>query len=219
VDLVTSAVEGFLLGVSMGAYCITLCAPMLCPHIVAKCSGIKQGFKASLLFSFGRLVAYLLFGSLFGIVGLAFIQQSSIYSIVNIMSLFFIGILLLIYGSVISFGEGFARKIPFHSSRILAGIRSSFILGFVIGIIPCFPLIAVLVRAFTEASLLFYMVLFATFWVGTSINLIIVGTLFGKIGESLKRRVERERLQRVCGFSMIVVGFLFLAEGFMAVIG
>lgn len=181
---------------------------------MVKYYGIKQGFKASLLFCLGRLVAYFLFGSLFGIIGQTLTQGLSIYSII---SLFLLGILLVIYGSVTSFGEGITSKIPYCLCRALTGIRSSFILGFVVAVIPCFPFIAVIVRAFAGGSVLFSIVLFASFWFGTSLHLMIIGTMFGKIGESVAQRVRKERVRRVCGFSMIIVGLLFLVEGFMAV--
>ena len=59
-------VNGFLLGLTTGVFCLTWCIPALLPLILSKGRKIKQSFFLFFEFTFGRLIGYILFGGLVG---------------------------------------------------------------------------------------------------------------------------------------------------------
>lgn len=212
ITLITSIVEGFLLGTSIGAYCVGFCLPVLAPHIMIGHRGIRSSFRASLFFCFGRLIAYVPLGLLLGLVGSVLLEKMlPTYSAIGLGLL---GFFVLIYGAFAFTGGDIVKRFLPRFCSFLEGVKSSFILGFVAALIPCFPLVTVVIKALIEASVLRSIVLLTSFWSGTSIYLISVGILSGKVGDSLELRIGLERVRRICGFSMIMVGLLFLVESF-----
>ena len=61
--------EGLILGLTLGTSCLVTCLPILLAHIVADHPGIKNGFLSSFSFSIGRLIAYSIYATIFGLTG------------------------------------------------------------------------------------------------------------------------------------------------------
>jgi hypothetical protein len=64
--------EGALLGLSTGVYCLTACLPLLAPYLMAEGRALwRENFRILLEFLGGRLLAYLLFAVLASLAGQA----------------------------------------------------------------------------------------------------------------------------------------------------
>jgi len=72
------------------------------PHIVADHRGVREGLFTSILFSLGRLVAYLVFDLVLGMVGEALLDHIHSWLSPTVMG---IGFLLLAYGFSMSYGR------------------------------------------------------------------------------------------------------------------
>lgn len=213
--LAVIVIEGLLIGLSIGAYCIGFCLPILTPHVMIGHRGVKSGFKASLLFCLGRLIAYLPLGLLLGIVGSVVIEE--ILPTYSAVGLSILGFFVIIYAIFTSIEEVNLKRFFPSLCPVFEGSKSSFVLGFAAALIPCFPLIAVIARALIEASVLHSVVLLISFWLGTSVYLIIIGVLSSIVGVSLELRIGMKRIRRICGYSMMIVGLLFMVEGLIAI--
>ena len=69
--------EGFMLGLSNGAACITYCAPMLLPYLLGEAKGILRSSVLTAQFLSGRLVGYLLFAVLAWVINRSVVQGVS----------------------------------------------------------------------------------------------------------------------------------------------
>jgi len=193
--------EGFTLGLSTGPYCLTACAPILVPYMLAE---QRMGWRgnAFLLAEFmgGRLAAYLLFGAAAGLAG----PKLSGHLPPWMMSaaLLASGLLMLAYL--------FVKAAP--GSRLCAagwvskGIRRlPFALGFVLGINLCPPFAAGLVRVLALGSAFLGTVYFAAFFVGTSLYLLPVAVSFPFLSQ--------KRLRFIGALAGALAGLWFTASG------
>jgi len=131
--------ELFVAGIGLGfGSCFLFCAPLISSYILAKGFNHKEGLKFTVIFSAGRILAY----SILGLVAVAFINtigiQKSVFKQVG-------GILILLMLPVYGF---FGEKIKF-CNFIYKHIGqktniNTFVLGFLIGLSPCAPLIGIL---------------------------------------------------------------------------
>ncbi|MFA6092578.1 MAG: sulfite exporter TauE/SafE family protein [Elusimicrobiota bacterium] len=162
--------EGFVLGLSTGPYCLTSCAPLFFPYMLA--DG-REGWKAHVLFFCellaGRLAAYLLFGLLAGTAGAFFPAARS----PKIMSgaLLCSGALLLCVPAFKVFPSGPARLCGW-ALRSRAVRRMPFALGFLAGINLCPPFAAGLVRVLELGGAWAGAGYFTAFFLGTSLYLL-----------------------------------------------
>lgn len=166
--MISYLIEGFALGISTGPYCFSACSPMLVPYLLADSrSNWKGNIKLLLEFVMGRLVAYLLFGTVAGMIAKEFSGQ--IPPIIIKGSVLLSGFLMLAYFLYKKFPHLSFCKIvlkPEWSNRF------PFILGFLIGINLCPPFVTGLIRVFESGSVEFGIIYFAAFFFGTTLFLI-----------------------------------------------
>lgn len=132
-----------MLGVSQ---CMLSCAPILVLYIAGTKEGWQDAVKATLVFSFSRLFAYVLLGLLAGLVGM-FITDSLHNMGFSTYIWIGAGVFITIIGILIIFG----KDPRLHFCRILMkdmvknSIISMALLGFIVGFASyCAPLIAIL---------------------------------------------------------------------------
>ncbi|HAH31466.1 MAG TPA: hypothetical protein DCL44_04025 [Elusimicrobia bacterium] len=161
--------EGFLLGLSTGAYCLASCLPVLAPYLLA---GGSSSWKANsflfLQFLSGRLLAYALFalsavalGKLSG----PYLPPAALSAGMIITSLFMFYFL---------FSGRLKKHISCFASPPAAWAEKQipFFLGFITGVNICPPFAAGLLRLMGLADLFKGLVYFGGFFISTSIFLL-----------------------------------------------
>jgi sulfite exporter TauE/SafE len=214
VDTATILLEGLILGLTVGTSCLITCLPILVAHITADHPGFKNGFISSISFSFGRLLAYFLWAIIFGMTGYlldAFLNSST--SVFVIFSSVMIAFLIL-YGLSLVIGETY---FPSLSSKVCAFTRknhSSLVLGILIGLFPCGPLIYIFGQAVLLGAnnLFLSFIFFLVFWIGTTLYLCIAGISIGGSAAFIRRHEKVERIRFISGLILIILGLFHLME-------
>lgn len=185
--------------------CLAYTAPLLLPYIGATKRNWKDGLRVGLVFSIGRLLALAILGGLatviFSFINRFFPPQKSgwLYLIVA----FF----MIIMGILIILGKGF--KVHIGKSILDKGDKSMFLFGFLMGIAPCVPYVAILtyIACVAENSILVGVLYAALFAIGTAIAPVALGTLMGIIPAKLFRSAKWLKVfQVICGVVLILFG-------------
>ena len=110
------AIKPFTAGLVLGAsQCIISCVPMLALYVAGTREGWREGLRATLVFSFSRLITYVLLGLAAGFAGMVitdFLQNPGFSSYLWISAGAFISLL----GVLVMLG----KKPPFHFCRALS---------------------------------------------------------------------------------------------------
>ena len=198
---------GLTLGLGVGVSCMVLCAPVLAPHVAADHPVAKEGLYASLLFCFGRLTSY----STLGVLSSLFGEVVPYGQAVTAPVVFTLGCLLALYGLSISFG--------LHSSigpkicEFFRMGRSTFLLGLLAGLSPCLPLLAAVIYSATLANMVESVLFMMSFWFGSSMYTLVLGTVVGAVAGICSERMNVGRIRRISGVAMMVVGLVFVIQG------
>jgi sulfite exporter TauE/SafE len=200
-------------GIGMGwGPCLALSGPILLPYIAATKEGWREGLRASAAFSFGRLLALAILG---GLASVAFASVNRFFPPHRSGYLYLVmAVFVVLMGALIILGKGF--KAPFYRSlreRILEGGTASTLgLGFLIGILPCATLVAILTYIACVATNALYGVVYAlSFGVGTVVPLMILGPLVSFLPERvLKSATPLSIFRAICGAILILFGLQLL---------
>jgi len=157
------------------------------------------------LFSTGRLIALALLGGIatvaFSFINQFFPPQKSGWLYV-IAALF-----MIVLGILIIMGKGF--KIHIGDKILHKGSESMFVMGFLMGIAPCVPYVAILtyIACIAENAVLTGILYGALFALGTAVAPTLLGTLMGIIpGQLLKKDKLYKAFQVSCGIILILFG-------------
>ena len=190
-------IQPFLLGLSVGIFCLTYCVPFIAPYIVAEERKIKKNFKVILKFIFGRFWGYVLFGAIFGYLGERI--DLPIVNLILIISLMVLSLLLIVYAL------GFLKPKWSLCSGKFFKEKSPLLMGFLMGINICPPFLMSLAYVFTLHSVVKGIVYFIVFFIATSLYmlpLVFLG-LLGKLKE----------FRLIARISALIVGIIFLVYG------
>ncbi len=210
------AVELFIIGivVSMGP-CLTFCVPVILSYIAGTQEGWKRGLISILIFSFTQLIVYSILGLLAGLFGKILTERLN-----QVSGLVFIigGLFISVIGLLIIFGS----QTGHHLCRILTKrvvedrIKGPVLIGLIIGIIPCLPLLGVLTYIVLKTQNLWQ----GAFWgfafgMGKFVSpLIPLGILAGILPVNLSRNDKIYKLfNRLCGFGLTFVGIHLMVSG------
>jgi len=202
-DSIKLLVAGFVMG---WGPCLTYTAPLLLPYVGATRTNWQGGLRVALVFSIGRLLALAILGGLatvaFGRINQFFPPQRSgwLYAIAALF--------MVVMGGLIIVGKGL--RIPIGNRVLERGTESIFLFGFLMGVAPCVPYVAILtyIACIAENAVLDGVMYGAVFAVGTAIAPTVLGTLVGIIpGTLLKSAKVLRTFQVVCGFVLILFGF------------
>jgi sulfite exporter TauE/SafE len=204
--MLSNCLRLLMAGFTMGwGPCLAYVAPFLLPYIAATKGNWKEALRVGLIFSIGRLLALSILGGLatvvFSSINRFFPPQKSgwLYLIVA----FF----MIIIGTFIILGKGL--KMPVGKRILDKGSESMFLFGFLMGIAPCVPYVAILtyIACIAENAILAGILYAAVFATGTAIAPIVLGTLMGIIPGRLFRREKFFKIfQVVCGAVLVVFG-------------
>ncbi len=204
-DLLKLLTGGFTMG---WGPCLAYTAPLLLPYIGGTKASWRAGLRVGLMFSLGRLISLVILGALatvaFKTINRFFPPTRSGYlHLVTALLMVTLGVLILL-------DKGF--RIPIGGAwrkRMLdRGDESMLFLGFLVGLSPCAPLVAVLTYIACTAGNLASGALYAlSFGIGTAFSAIAVSALTGLFPERIFRgRRPRRVFQIVCGAVLILFG-------------
>jgi len=189
-------VNGFLLGLTTGIFCLTWCIPVLLPLILSGKRKIKQSFFIFFEFVFGRLIGAALFGGLIGYLGLKI--ESEIIRTINLIVMVFLAILLIFYG----IGWLKQKKI---FCQFFKKIKFPALLGFLIGVNICPPFLLALTYVFNVGGVGKGILFFISFSLATSLYLVPF-VFLGFLG-------SRKIFQKIARIIAVFVGVFFLIYG------
>lgn len=163
-------IKGLALGFSAGIFCIGFCYPVLAPLMLSKQeSGFKSSAFSLLIFILGRLVAYLIFGALFGFIGGMISSLPSFHTIIFPIAYLVLGILMILYGIVTSFPHWTMCR---YLDRYFQNRKSNLIFGFLTGINICPPFLLAITTATELGKPWQGIVFFFFFFLATTVYLL-----------------------------------------------
>jgi sulfite exporter TauE/SafE len=162
--------KALLLGLSTGLFCAGFCVPLVGPLMLSDDSrGVRRSAFRVLLFLAGRLVAYLLFGLVFGALGGILSRMRGIKAILLPLPYAILGLLMIVYAVVQSFPHiGFCRAV---SPRIRSGWYLALV-GFLAGINLCPPFLLAVTTVMDIGGPLRGALFFLVFFLATSVYLL-----------------------------------------------
>lgn len=206
------AIELFTAGIVLGAsQCVISCAPMLVLYVAGTREGWRDGLKATLIFSISRLFACVLLGFVAGFSGALladFLQNPGFGSYLWISAGAFISLL----GGLIMLGKEPRVHLcqPLSRHIVNDSTKSMALLGFIVGVAPCAPLLGVLTYiAFSVKDPLMGAFYAFSFGVGTAIitPIVILGILSSVVPRLLFKNPRIfDIFKRSCGLLLLFFG-------------
>lgn len=197
--------QGFVLGLSSGTFCLISCAPAIVPTLLLEeRAGRWAAWGQLLQFMGGRLLAYLLVGLAGGYVGMRWGAGLPAWVFGwawIVMAALFIGQVLLQWRRRAGGGWGASlwRRLP----PTLPGL--AVLLGLLVGLRPCLPLWLALTTVLERGRPLEGLLLFAAFFVATSLFLLPLG-LLGRLS-------RHPAVRQVARWTALLVGVGFFLMG------
>ena len=208
-------IELFSMGITMAfGPCPFFCTPIVLSYIAGTQESGRKGFQSVLIFSLSRAIIYVLLGSLAGFFGKMLTTTLDKYG----LTIYIIGgTFISLSGILILMGKNpnlplcqILRKYTTEND-----IRSSIILGIIIGLLPCTPLLGILVyislisKGLWQGALLGF-----SFGVGTIISpLITLGILVSALPKIIiKSHKVLEIFKKACGFLLFLFGVQLLVS-------
>lgn len=196
-------------GIGMGwGPCLALCGPILLPYIAATKAGWREGLRMSVAFSLGRLLGLAILG---GLASVAFASVNRFFPPHRSGYLYLVmAVFIVLMGVLVMLGTGF--RLPFYRTLkehiVERGTASMVGLGFLIGISPCAPLVAILTYiAYTATNVLYGIAYGLSFGIGSIIPLILLGPLVGLLpGRLFKSATLLRAFRATCGAILVLFG-------------
>jgi sulfite exporter TauE/SafE len=208
-------VQGFLLGLANGTTCLTFCAPVLVPYLLGEGEGVRRNLLMLLQFLIGRLAGYLLFGLAAWASGSLLLGTTAEHS--AMLGVAYVGLAVLLLVTALR------RHVSHGGGCALEGARTGLLrlhrwpvavpaaMGFLAGLKVCPPLLLAFAGAASAGSLVDSLLLFVTFFAGTSIYFLPISFL-----GALRRA---SALRTVGQFAAAIVALYYLYAGVLLIIG
>ncbi|MBN1369907.1 MAG: sulfite exporter TauE/SafE family protein [Dehalococcoidaceae bacterium] len=202
-------ITGMSLGFSAGTSCTAVCFPILIPYLASDTSTrILSGLKTVLLFSAGRLVSYMALG-----VGVAFILGSADISplMVPVVTLI-LSLVLVLYGLNTLGAFNTSQKPVARACRGITSRRPHFIMGMLVGLRPCIPLIAALMYTVNLSGVADVVIFMLFFGIASSMLIIVFGVAGRGFLNLLVNRIGLDRIRRLSGLVLVIMGAVFMLQ-------
>ena len=195
--IVETISRGMLLGLSTGVFCLVTCAPVYVPFVLSEDRKLRRNILSIGQIAIGRLIAYLFFGLILGILGKQIDGPWLNKAIGTAMIL--LSVLMLAFVAV--------KKWPHFGLCKLSKkyVNYPAFFGLLTGINVCPPFLLAMSAALSYTSITGSILLFGGFFVGTSFYLILLVPL------GLAAKVESIRLIGL--ITTVMSGVMFLALG------
>lgn len=202
-------IELFTIGITMAfGPCLFFCTPIILSYIAGTQDSGRKGFKSVLIFSLSRAFIYVLLGLLAGLLGKILTTSLDKYSLTIYITG---GAFISLSGILILLGKNINLPIceTLRKYTVENDIRSSIVLGIIIGLLPCTPLLGILVYISLISKDLWQGALLGlSFGVGTIISPLII---FGILVSSLPKIIIKspkilDIFKKTCGFLLFLFG-------------
>ncbi len=198
----------FISGVLLGSgACLISCGPILIFYFAGTGKDIKKSLISYGIFSFSRMLVYGLLGVLVFIIGQ--FATENIFGSFRVYTNVFGGLFIMLVGFFMIFGKKPGAGLIAKLHNKLAGSDNAVValLGIIIGLIPCGPLLAVLsyVGLFSNAwidSLLYSLF----FGLGTAISPVIIFVIFTGMFSQYVKISNSKIIDFTCGLIIIILG-------------
>ncbi len=173
--------QGFLLGLANGTSCLAFCMPVLVPFLLHEGKNLHHSLGTLLKFLGGRLGGYILFALLAWATGNVVLAAANAQTLV--IGAAYVGLSVLLLISVFRPAPPASPACAVKEARSLFGRWPALLpvgMGFLAGLKVCPPLLLAFADAANLGSLGGSLLLFLSFFLGTSIYfapLIFVGSL------------------------------------------
>lgn len=205
----------FLLGFSFGAGpCLVACGPLFLSYSAGTGKGLAGSALAYILFSFSRIAVYLALGIAIFLFG----QAMTNYALGSFSRYLYVigGSFIILLGVFIAIGKNlnhaFCHKI--QGAFIKKDAKTLVILGMVVGILPCAPLISVISYIGLIARTWFDSLLFSLYFgLGTAVSPLFLLALFtGLIPKWMNPRILK-LFNLACGLVVVFLGARLIRRG------
>lgn len=222
----------FVIGLLGGAHCLGMCGPlvtMYADRVSGRSNTISwYELRQHALFNSGRTLSYAVIGTILGLLGSLFFETAAVVSlggIVRAVTGVTVGIAIAIAGVGYVFGGPsiFSRIEALGASVGVVDVLTARVdtwvsgprivgLGAIHGLLPCPILYPSYLYALARGSPLEGGLSLGVLGLGTFPTLFLYGTAFGSLSP-----LSRAALHRVLGVAFIILGYLPLSMGLMAV--
>lgn len=207
------------MGLSFGAGpCLASCGPILVSYLAGSKRNIPKGIVDYVLFSAARVLVYLVLG-----LGVFFLGRFVIGNLLSGLSRYVLiigGIFIILIGVFTAF-DGVIKFQPCQSlyQRIFSSdTKNIFIIGLVVGLLPCAPLLAILSYVGITSRSVFEAILYSLFFgLGTALSpLILLVVITGLIPNWMaKQGAKPQRIfALISGLVIVFLGVRLLRSGF-----
>lgn len=189
--------QGMLLGLSTGIFCLVTCAPVYVPFVLSEDRKLRQNILSIGEIAMGRLIAYLFFGLILGILGKQ-IDGPWLNRAVG-TAMIMLSIFMLTFVVV--------KKWPHFGLCKLSKkyVNYPAFFGFLTGINVCPPFLLAMSAALSYTNVTGSILLFGGFFIGTSYYLILLVPL------GLAAKVES--IRQIGLITSVMSGVMFFALG------
>jgi len=203
----------FLSGLILGSGpCLSLCGPLLVSYSLAYKTSLKKAAFSYLVFSTFKVLGYILLGLICSLGVLAL--NSPLFESSNVAIYITLGVFILVIGlTTIFYQSKKPNKICewIHSRNI----KNVGLLGLLIGLSPCLPLIGILQYIILISDTGYKAILFSfIFGMGTVVSpLFIFMALSGRIAEKVAQNNKIKLVLRIlCGLIFIFLGIKVILQ-------
>jgi uncharacterized protein len=204
-------------------HCVQMCGPLVLTYSVAANTGTGRVSMLALHLSYnaGRTLTYMLLGAIAGLAGgtMGFLGQlagvENLAAVIAGIAMVLAGIALFGFTPVFKSWRGFV--LPARLLRPAGKLMSSrsagskFLLGLLMGFLPCGLVYAALMKAVGSATPLAGALTLLAFGMGTSVALVVVG-----LGSSAATRKLARWGTTISAITVLVMGVLLIARGALA---
>ena len=204
-------------------HCVQMCGPIVLTYSVATdaAAARRSLLGLHLAYNFGRTLTYVLLGAIAGLAGgtMGFFGRlagvENIAAIVAGIAMVLAGLTLFGLSPIFKSWRGFAlpARLLRPAGRLMSStsMRSKFLLGLLMGFLPCGLVYAALMKAVGAATPLGGALTLLAFGMGTSVALIVVG-----LGSSAATQKLARWGTTVSAVTVLVMGALLIARGALA---
>ena len=204
-------------------HCVQMCGPLVLTYSVAANTDAasRSLLGLHLAYNSGRTLTYMLLGALAGLAGgtMSFVGRlagfENIAAIVAGVAMVIVALALFGLSPGMKGWRGFAlpSRLLRPAGKLISSrsVASKFLLGLLMGFLPCGLIYAALMKAIGTATPVGGALTLLAFGLGTSVALVVVG-----LGSSAATRKLARWGTTVSAISVLVMGVLLIARGAMA---
>lgn len=191
----------FLIGLLSSLHCLGMCGGIAGALSMSLAAEKRNNFRSLFLYSsaynIGRILSYMLAGSIVGLLGQSFINLTADIGFILLRSLLMIFVILLgLYvggwlphlAIIEKLGTPIWAKLQPIGLKFLPvkNLAQAFIFGFIWGWLPCGLVYYALLISFAQGSMIDSALFMFTFGMGTFLPMLYTGIFAGKLSSSLR---------------------------------